>query len=70
MATEFRSPELHIAFEAIARDILWIDTLETRHDLALDEHTVSVDRVREALWQAYHLGRQHAADTFGQGVQG
>ena len=67
MARNFteRSPELHAAFEKIAREVLWIDTLETRHDIALDEHVVSVDRICEALQRAYDLGRQHGSATSG-----
>jgi len=60
MARNFteRSPELHAAFEKIAREVLWIDTLETRHDIALDNHIVSVESICEAFQRVYELSRK------------
>jgi len=58
--TPDRNPKPHAAFEEIARDTLWIDTLETRNDDALDYHVVSVWSICEALRRSYDLGRQHA----------
>ena len=58
--TTRHSPEPHASFEKIARDILWIDSLETRHDIALDDHIVSVVSIREAFQRVYDLGRRHA----------
>jgi hypothetical protein len=46
------------AFEAIARETLGIETLETRRSDRLDFHDVSVWGVLEALTRAYELGRQ------------
>lgn len=44
----------------IARDILGIETLETRYADALDFHELSVWQVRQALLAAYQAGRRAA----------
>jgi len=56
-------PELHATFEEIARDILWIDTLETHDDEAADNHVVTTGCVCEAFRRVYELGRRHEADA-------
>ena len=56
--TNRRNPELYALFEKIAWDTLQIDTLEARHDIALDNHIVSVRSVCEAFQRVYELGRQ------------
>jgi len=52
------NPNLYALFEEIARDVLWIETLETQNDDALDYHVVAVWSVCKALQRAYDLGRQ------------
>ncbi len=46
----------------IARDILGIETLETRNADTLDFHELSVWQIRQALLAAYQAGRRAAAD--------
>jgi len=65
MDTANCTPELHASFEEIARDILWINTLKLRHDIALDDHIVSVRNVCEAFLRVYELGRRHAMNPSG-----
>jgi hypothetical protein len=48
---------LDVNLEEIARDMLGIETLETRDSDSLDFHGVSVWSLREALQAAYELGR-------------
>ncbi len=43
--------------EEIARNILSIETIETRNSYSLDFHDVSVWSLRKALQEAYELGR-------------
>ncbi len=45
---------------AIARDVLFIETLETRKSDRLDFHDVAVWTVREALEKAYAAGHEAA----------
>jgi len=45
---------------AIARDVLFIETLETRKSDRLDFHDVAVWTVREALEKAYAAGNEAA----------
>ena len=45
---------------AIARDVLSIETLETRNSDRLDFHDVAVWTVREALEKAYAAGNEAA----------
>ena len=52
------APALHASFEAIAREALGIETLETRRGDSLDFHDVAVWSVLEALNRAYELGCQ------------
>ncbi len=44
--------------EKIAKEILWIETLETRSSDSLDFHEVSVWGLKEALEAAYKAGQQ------------
>ncbi len=48
------------AIAAIARDVLSIETLETRNSDRLDFHDVAVWTVREALETAYAAGHEAA----------
>jgi hypothetical protein len=43
--------------EAIAKEALFIETLETRNSDELDFHEVSVWGIKKALERAYELGR-------------
>lgn len=45
------------AFEAIAKEHLFIDTLKTRKRDSLDFHDVSVWGVQSALEEAFQLGQ-------------
>lgn len=45
---------------AIARETLFIETLETRRSDRLDSHDVAVWSVREALEKAYAAGHEAA----------
>lgn len=47
-------------FTAIARDHLFIETLETRRSDSLDFHNVAVWAVRDALAAAYEAGHEKA----------
>jgi len=44
----------------IAKEMLLIDTLETRHSDFMDFHEVSVWQLRKALEAAYVLGKKEA----------
>lgn len=44
--------------EILAKDLLDIETLETRNSDSLDFHTVSVWQLKKALEAAYEAGRQ------------
>ena len=46
--------------EAIAAEILKVDTLETQHSDALDFHSLSVWRLKDALEAAYRAGYSQA----------
>ena len=46
--------------EHIAREVLGIDTLETRKSDGLDFHDISVWGLREALTTAYLMGHREA----------
>ena len=46
--------------EKIAREILDLETLETRKSDSLDFHDMAVWTIREALEAAYNAGRQAA----------
>jgi len=46
--------------EEIAREIIGLETLETRHSDSLDFHDMAVWTIREALEAAYNAGRQAA----------
>lgn len=48
------------AIAAIARETLFIETLETRESDRLDFHDVAVWSVREALKKAYAAGHEAA----------
>lgn len=45
--------------EKIAKDILFVETLETRNSDGLDFYDISVWGLKEALLQAYKLGQQN-----------
>ena len=45
------------ALKAIAKEHLFVDTLETRNSDSLDFHDVSVWGIRRALEAAYRAGR-------------
>lgn len=47
----------------IARDILDIETLETRYASSYDFYELSVWQIRKALLAAYQAGRRDAADN-------
>jgi len=51
--------------EQLARDLLHIDTLETRNSDSLDFHEVAVWQVRKALEAAYRAG-QTSPNRFGE----
>ncbi|MCH7228581.1 DUF6900 domain-containing protein [Haloferula sp. A504] len=44
----------------IAREVLGLDTLETRHSDGLDFHDLAVWQIREALVAAYEAGHRSA----------
>ncbi len=46
----------------IAKDVLWIETLETRHSDSLDFHDCSVWGLKEALEAAYKAGMAAGKD--------
>jgi hypothetical protein len=48
---------LDVNLKEIARDMLGIETLETRDSDSLDFHGISVWSLRAALQAAYELGR-------------
>lgn len=48
--------------EQIAKDELFIETLETQFSDDLDFHDVSVWGIKEALAKAYLLGKKHAEE--------
>lgn len=45
----------------IAREVLGLDTLETRHSDGLDFHDLAVWQIRKALVAAYEAGRHSAS---------
>lgn len=45
--------------EKIAKDVLFVETLETRNSDSLDFYDISVWGLKEALFQAYKLGQQN-----------
>ena len=49
--------------ERIARQMLGIDTLDTRHLDRLDIHDLPVWAIRQALERAYEAGRRAAPPT-------
>lgn len=49
--------------EKIAKDELFIETLETRFSDSLDFNEVSVWGLKEALKKAFELGQQHAKEN-------
>lgn len=51
------NPELAKSFDLIAQECLDIDTLETRNSDSLDFYDCSVWSIRNALTQAYELGK-------------
>jgi len=44
--------------EQIAKNVLDLETLETRHSDSLDFHDLSVWQIKEALKQAFIAGQQ------------
>ena len=59
------NPQLADAIQRIARDVLGLDTLETRRSDRLDYHEHAVWQIRAALEAAYRAGAE-AADGAGQ----
>ncbi len=53
------SPDIQAILNAIAREHLRIDTLESRHSDRLDFHDCGVAGLRDALAAAYAAGRRH-----------
>jgi len=49
--------------DKIAKDILNIDTLETRNGDSLDFHEVAVWSIKEALEEAYRAGQDTVQDV-------
>lgn len=45
--------------EKIAKDVLFVETLETRNSDGIDFYDISVWGLKEALLQAYKLGQQN-----------
>lgn len=43
--------------EKIAKEILWLETLETRNSDSLDFHELSVWWIKKALEEAYKAGQ-------------
>ena len=54
------SKQAEQTIERIARDILRLDTLETRKSDSLDFHDVAVWTIKEALEAAYRAGQEAA----------
>jgi hypothetical protein len=52
---------LNQILENIAKQHLFVETLETRHSDRLDFHDVSVWNIRDALEAAYQAGQQTQA---------
>ena len=59
------NPAPDALFEAIAREHLFVETLETRHWDRLDFHEVAVWGIRSALKAAYEAG-QNASQRAGK----
>ena len=53
-------------FQRIAREHLFIETLETRHSDSLDFHDVSVWGIKAALQTAFEAGKHAASSTHPQ----
>lgn len=51
------------AFNQIALDHLFVETLETRHSDRLDFHEVSVWGIKSALQAAFDAGRKAASNA-------
>lgn len=51
------------AFNQIALDHLFVETLETRHSDRLDFHEVSVWGIKSALQAAFDAGRKAASNS-------
>ena len=51
--------EIEDGLEEIAKEALFLDTLETRNMDDLDFHDISVWRIKRALFKAYQLGNQN-----------
>jgi hypothetical protein len=60
---ETTNPEVNATLEAIAREHLAIDTLQTRGRDRLDFHDCGVAGLRAALAAAYEAGRRHRRGT-------
>jgi len=54
------TPAERQALATIAQDVMYIQTLDTRHSDRLDFHDVAVWTIREALAKAFLRGRQRA----------
>jgi hypothetical protein len=53
-------PKRTTTIEKIAKEILWLETLDARGRDSLDFHELSVGSIRAALVAAYEAGRQAA----------
>ncbi len=51
------------ALEQIAREVLFVETLETRNSDGLDFHDVAVWQIKEALKRAFEAGQQANGST-------
>jgi len=60
MPTTKKSPAT-IAAETIARNVLDLETLDTRKSDSLDFHDLAVWQIKRALERAWELGRNSAA---------
>lgn len=54
------SARINATIEKIAREILRLETLETRKSDSLDFHDMAVWTIREALEAAYNAGKEAA----------
>ncbi len=55
------APTPDVLFERLAKEHLFIDTLQTQHSDRLDSHDVSVWGIKAALQAAYEAGASAAS---------
>ncbi|MBK9387387.1 MAG: hypothetical protein IPN34_21440 [Planctomycetes bacterium] len=53
-----RDPKCDATIERIAKEVLWIETLDSRGRDRLDFHELGVGAIRAALEAAYEAGKQ------------